>query len=326
MKNIKRRLGLIISATDKIPILRRILIEINHILFHFMEREYTTNRKSDSDTIYYVIRPQSENVGLLASYFFVLRKTKEALENGLIPIVDFQNYKCQYSVNKPINGSFNAWEYYFEQPGKCGLDVLSPDSKIIYSGWRLFKEEEALVLDETIISNYTLRDLAVNKLNINRDVEARFHEKYTKLFENKKTLGVFVRGTDYVALRPKGHNVQPSIDMVIEKINEYLKMYEIDQIFIVTEDYNYFCKIKNEIDCMVITSDNSFVRNYNPNNYVSESIEEDGYTRGRDYLIRLLLLTKCQYIISSYASGSVYSKLIRDKEPEAEFWFDLGKY
>ena len=129
-----------------------------------------------------------------------------------------------------------------------------------------------------------------------------------------------------MALKPKGHNIQPDIESVISKVKEFLNSFSIAQVFVVTEDYDYYSSIKDSICCPVISSDDEFVKNYNSSDYVSESISLDGYSRGLNYLIRLLLLTKCEYIVSSYASGSIYSKMIREEKPKAEYWFDLGKY
>ena len=189
MSKIKRKFGLIIAKTEKLPFIRKLLINANHIFFHFNERERMVNKKNKSDQIYYVIRPQSRNVGLLALYFFVLRKTKEALDNGYIPVVDFETVKCQYSIDEPVNGTQNAWEYYFRQPAGIGIKEISADSKKIYSGWRLFKEENALVLDENILMNLQLRNICIEQLKINENVKKLFDLKYKQLLENKRTLG-----------------------------------------------------------------------------------------------------------------------------------------
>lgn len=322
----KRKIGLLVSATNKAPFLRKVLINLNYLIFHFDEREYIVNKNSASNNVYYVIRPQSENVGLMASYFFVLRKTQEAINKGYIPIVDFQNFKCQYNVEVAINGTTNAWEYYFKQPAGLGVEVLNAESKIIYSGWSWFKEEKSLVLDEKIEANEELKRLAMERLSLNDIIKDQVRKKYSELLSGKITLGVFIRGTDYVALRPKGHNIQPTIEAFIDKIKEFLNNYDINQIYIVTEDFDYFQRITEEIDCPVVMSDNDFVKDYNETDYVSASINTDGFTRGMNYLTRLLLLTKCQYIVSSYAAGSIYSKMIREENPRDEYWFDLGKY
>ena len=68
------------------------------------------------------------------------------------------------------------------------------------------------------------------------------------------------------------------------------------------------------------------VKNYKKDDYLSSSFDNDKYERGANYLIRLLLLNKCDYLISSLTNGSLFLKLICDKKYEDEHWFELGKY
>lgn len=139
-------------------------------------------------------------------------------------------------------------------------------------------------------------------------------------------MGVFIRGTDYVALKPKGHYVQPELKSVIDKIKEFLEKYEIDQIYVITEDYDYFTELQNTFGNKVFSSDNYFVKNYNNRDYLSESFDNDPYERGLMYLIRVLLFSKCEYIISSKASGSMFAEFMREEVCIDSYWFDLGLY
>lgn len=52
-------------------------------------------------------------------------------------------------------------------------------------------------------------------------------------------LGVYIRGTDYVKLKPSGEYIQPSIEQVKYKIREFENKYNVP-IFLVTEDGDIF--------------------------------------------------------------------------------------
>ena len=65
------------------------------------------------------------------------------------------------------------------------------------------------------------------------------------LQEPEKTLGVLIRGTDYVATKPSGHAVQASPEQVIAKIAEVSKDgWDFKNIFVATEDAMALEKMK----------------------------------------------------------------------------------
>ena len=52
------------------------------------------------------------------------------------------------------------------------------------------------------------------------------------LFNNKKNiLGVLARGTDYVAMKPSGHPIQPNISDIIKDVKSMDDKYIYDYIF-----------------------------------------------------------------------------------------------
>ena len=135
-----------------------------------------------------------------------------------------------------------------------------------------------------------------------------------------------MRGTDYVALAPAGHCIQPSVEMVIDKTREYLRDYDIRKIFFVTEDYEYYQKYVEAFGDLVITSDNYFVKEYSGKKYLADEINIDPYTKGLQYLIRLIILSKCDYLIAGQTNGSIFARCFMQNEPKSEYWFDIGLY
>ena len=55
------------------------------------------------------------------------------------------------------------------------------------------------------------------------DIKNKMDEEWKKMFvETDRVLGVLCRGTDYTSRKPKNHPIQPSIDMVVDKIDSML--------------------------------------------------------------------------------------------------------
>lgn len=326
MKQIKRKIGIIISKIPQLDKVHSFFLAVNNVIYHWNERMHMIHPgNEDEDKIYYVIRSRSHTEGLLSTYFYVLKSLMWAYGNGYVPYVEFKGSTCQYYVEREIYGCDNAWEYYFSQPSSAENVRIDSKKNVLYSGWTFF---DKLHINSVLNREYDKKKFrkAAEQIMIQPYIKKMVDESWIQKFQNKKTLGVFLRGTDYVELRPKGHYMQPAIEDVISKIKEFLEKYDIKQIYVVTEDYNYFTEFQKTFGEMVFSNDENFVRAYTTKDYISTSFEDDPYERGLMYLIRLLLLAKCQYIISSKANGSFFVDMIREQEPIDEYWFDLGKY
>lgn len=327
MNNIKRVIGLHVLNSKRFAAFNKCLININLFLFHFPDRQHHVyGGDEDADKTYYVIRPRSKDEGLISSYFYVAREVMDAKQKGYIPLVDFENFPCQYTVARKVNGTNNAWEYYFNQPEIENINTIKKKKNIILSGWQIKENKETFINKYSNLYSSEISAFCKEYLPINKTVDQILENKYSELFNGKQTLGVFIRGTDYTDLKPKGHWKQPEIKEFIIKIKEFLDKYPIERVFVVTEDYNYYKAICENISCEAFSSDSSFVKDYKKGDYISNSFENDPYQRGLDYLIRLLLLGRCDYLISSLATGSFFANYMKKSNYKAEYWFNIGKY
>ena len=321
---VKRKIGILVNKTFA----RNLLEKINLVLFHWDERMHTIKKESiDGGKKYMIIRPFARTQGLLSTYWYVLKNIRWACENGYTPYVDFESDICQYHVDREINGTYNAWEYYFEQPFPISKEEIMNGSQILLSGWSIRSKFYIKPIPKTLdaVQSQEIRKLSSRYARINKDVLESANNKYKELFSGK-TLGVFLRGTDYVKLKPKGHARQPEISDVITKIDEFIRIYPIDSIFVVTEDYDIFSSLKKRYGEIVFSSDDYFVRNFDSKDYVEAYFENDAYERGKNYLIRILLLNRCDYLISGITNGSLVARCLKIDEYEDAYWFDLGNY
>ena len=319
---LKKSLGII---CERLPF-GKLFFSLNLMLFHWKDRMHY-KKKNKCGTKYLAIRALNSDEGMMSLFIYVLNSSLWAYENGFIPYVDFTNEHCQYYTGREINGSKNAWEYFFKQPSDATKEDIDNAECLLLSGWSFKKKFKANSIKYTLedMNNVKNKEFAKKYLPVNDNFNALVEQKYKELFQGK-VLGVFIRGTDYVQIKPKGHYVQPSIEEVKTKIDEFMAKNTVNKIFVVTEDYSYFEYLKKEYGDLVFSSDDYFVKNYKKDDYLSSSFDNDKYERGANYLIRLLLLNKCDYLISSLTNGSLFLKLICDKKYEDEHWFELGKY
>ena len=321
-KSFKRKIGIALYKTP----FANFLSAINLAVFHRNVRlRYL--RKDKTSTKYLLIKASDNAQGILSLFLYVLNCVVWAEKNGFVPYVDFSDNNCQYYTGREIGGTHNAWEYFFTQPSTATMEDINKSGCVLRSGWSFKKKYKMNAVGYSLenMDNPEIKKIVETKLKIREDLLSTIEQKHRELFDGK-VLGVFIRGTDYVQIRPKGHYVQPTIEQTIQKIDEFLSKHEIDKIFVVTEDYSYFEKLKNTYGSKVFSSDEYFIKDYKKGHYVAECFDNDEYERGLNYLTRILLLNKCDYLISSITNGSLFSRLYNDKPFADEYWFELGRY
>ncbi len=322
ISSFKRRIGIIINKSPLRPFFER----CNLVFCHWPGRQHIMHPGAEDMSVL-VIRPQTETQGLLSSYLYVLKYVRWARENSVIPYVDFEDEKCQYYTGRTVRGSKNAWEYYFEQPSNIKRECIENAQTVIYSGWTWRKSKGPSPIPKRPESDKDpeIMEIAKSVCPVKQYILDLVDAKYRSLFSGK-VLGVFLRGTDYVKIKPKGHARQPELSDAISKIDEFLSLYKIDKIFIVTEDSGYYSELKARYGDKAFSSDDYFVDSLKDGQYVGAAFTNDAYERGLNYLVRILLFGRCDYIISGITNGSVVANLLKTRDPIDSFWFDLGLY
>ena len=301
----------------------------NLIMFHSDLKEKKYKGEGRNENIYYIRRGAGRNdiAGLVGTYYLVGCEVYVAHKMGMIPYVDFERFPCQYSVEREVNGTKNAWEYYFEQPYGTKKRDAYGGKQFVLSGWTLSKSKKRrLYADEWVRFTGRERKSFLEKvMPVKKYLKNEVNEYYENEFSNRDVLGVFLRGTDYMANKPIGHDVQPTVEMAISKIDLFLKKYDIDRIFLVTEDEDIYSKMKERYRNLVFCSDYNFIR-FNPkkDKWVKDAFDNDPYERGKNYLIRVMLLARCKYYVGGLASGSRYALDFGDFEDK--YVFQLGTY
>lgn len=327
LKKIKRKIGLSVEKNPFLQFFYKYLIKVNYYVFHRNERRRIIINNKHDDVKYYIIRSRGRNDGLISTYYYVLANVVWAISHKLIPIVDFTDDN-QYLVDYSINGTKNAWEYYFEQPCGIGMESIKNSDNYIVSGWSFNKKDVVppITRNQNTVRSKELRNVVNKYGRIKKYILEQVQVYKNESFIHNRTLGVYIRGTDYVALRPKGHYIQPNVEDVIEKIHEFIEKYLIEILYIVTEDNNIYQTIKKEFSAICISHDDDFIRNYSKKDFLAEEIMGDGYTRGLNYLERLLLLRECDYLIASITNGSLFVLNSKEDEYLDCYLFDIGVY
>lgn len=303
-----------------------------------------TNHKNDErnygeknpDIVFYVIKRENENLGLLSYFNTNLGHINYAINNGWIPIIDMKNYPNSYLESNEV-GRKNAWEFYFQQPygEHWTLDEVYQSKHVRFSGNQIEMirpDDDMDFLMNPYAQRYWNKIYTTYcKINsiIENEVEQFYENEFMKFIgKGERILGVLLRGTDYYALRPKAHPIQPDIEEAVNIIAKRLEEWNCSRIYLVTEDIKILQEIQKRFGNQVFRYSSQMYK-YSGSGYISDAQDNgrdnDKYEHGKEYLCSVLLLTKCNCFLGGRTSGTV-AMHVMSKGFEHEEFFDYGRY
>lgn len=182
-----------------------------NLIDHNWEEHYV--KKGDpSKPTYYILRRNWSGTGLFSNFIVFAGHIRYALSKGWLPVIDMQNYANPYLAPDKF-GKENSWEYYFEQPLRIGLEQAYNGENIVlcrehrgaapYCNIQFYDNRSALLAEWRMLVKMGLLEIKPTLIKEVLTVK-------NKLFApNDRVLGVKLRGTDYVAKKPKYHPIPP---------------------------------------------------------------------------------------------------------------------
>lgn len=243
---------------------------------------------ANPDKIFYVIWRDNLGSGFFSNFTQVLSHIKLAESFGMIPVVDFLNFKTLYNVEAAINGSQNAWEYYFKQPSGFTLDE-------VYQSRRVFIADGEYPKKFFFNSAREYRNFCDNYIHLQENVIERI-ERYAHEISSNRTLGVHFRGKE-MNYTPR-HPFAPLPSQVFSVIDSLMEEFAFNRIFIVTEELSYLELFLQRYGEKVLFTDSFRCKKVNSYNLSPRPLHR--YLLGLEILTDAELLARCH--------GLVYSK------------------
>ena len=306
--------------------------KLKYLYYCIARRDVLQKKKSfgeyNENKIIYLIKPDYQDgvEGLLSLIHKQVIYIDYAKQKGYIPYVDWKNYMTQY-----YNGIDNVWEYFFEQPSEITEEEVYSCKNVYLSGWTFNNINPLGLFEKDIFFDKEIEkksyDLLFNNLRFSNEV-LKVVETEAQNIDIDKCIGVYVRGTDYVRLKPSGEYIQPNVRQVEEQIIKFVNKYNAP-IFLVTEDGEIYDSLVIKFGKSIRTvSYDSFIYNYDGKDVLSKSnvLEVNKKLRGQRYLVKMILLSKCKYLISSITQGSKFSYALNGGKYIDEYIFNLGLY
>ncbi len=266
------------------------------------------------DKIFYVIWLDKLGAGFFSNVSAVLCHLKIADALGMIPVIDFQNFRTLYSAGMPIHNTKNMWEYYFKPVSSFTLDEVY-NSKNVFFCSGLYPSS----MDFCMTAIDGLYDGIYKKyIFLQRHVED-YLKKYSKLFK-QRVLGVHFRGKE-MNFAP-GHSFAPTEKQMIKYTNEILDRYNIDRIYLVTEEQKYLDLFIDNYGDKVTYTD-SF-RTYKSNLFNVNPRENHRYLLGLEVLVDAQLLSMCCGILCGDSNVTEYARFINNNKYEFTYIISNG--
>jgi len=265
------------------------------------------------DQYFYVIQ-RSPGAGFFANFTYVLHHLKIAEHLGMIPVVDFKCFPTLYNEKNAINGTENAWEYYFDQVSPYTLEEVYSSRNIAVSDgfWYLS------VMPKYITEDSELIDIFEKYIRIKPEITALCDSYIKDYFCNEKVLGVHFRGQEMrTAAR---HPFPPTKKQMLGKINELVALNGYTRVFVSTESLDYLRFLEKNLDNLVCFDS----YRSNKNSYLESPRPFHRYLLGRDILIDALLLSKAEALVCGSSMVSEMAIFLAGKKESYQYRIDNG--
>ena len=292
-------------------------------------------RKGDPNKpTYYIIRRRISNDNFFSNFIVCVGHIRYALSNDWIPVVDMQNYPNALLEPKKL-GKENAWEYFFEQPLRIGLEQAYNGENIILS-----KDGQG-ILDYTRTPTYDNKNvelaqwrLLVKKglIKIKPEIMEEIITTQAKLFTpTDRVLSVRLRDTDHFANKPRGVPIPPPIEYARDVILEKVRTWKCDKIFLSTEDKNIVQFFKDtfgdDFGTFCVTIEKEYV-DYKPGqslNNLHVNRENDRFLSAKEQLTEIVILSKGNSFITARCPEASCVMMLSENF-ENVYAFNLSKY
>jgi hypothetical protein len=274
------------------------------------ENKIITNKLVKKDKIenikknkikFYIIRI-SPGSGFFSNFGYVLNHLKIAVDKNLIPVIDMENFPTHYNEINKINNSKNSWEYYFQKVSKFKLKNVYKKKNIYHSEKKLLK-----FFIHDYGSSKILKKIKKKYIKLNPTIFKKFKKLTEFIFKNnRKVLGVYYRAGD-MRTAPK-HPFPPTIKQIINATKKVIKKDNCNYIFISSENEKFIKKFKKIFNNYKINYLKCFRYNkFHP--YFVYPRQNHRYKLGRDILLEMLILSRCDSLIYSESNVIEASKL-----------------
>ena len=274
-------------------------------------------------------RIECPTCGFFSYYIVYAGCIYKFLSEGYIPIVDLQSFNNIYNYgNRTIK---NPWELFFYQPFNYTLEevkLYAKNVKYLNCTYRFYRPNELDIYYNKKINTFW-HNFAVKYIPIKNELNYEVEIIMKNLFHGSKNiLGVILRGTDYLSLKPKYHAIPPKVERAISDVKKMDKKYKYDFIFFSTEDESIKTKFCPSFGNKLKYLNTNFIIKYDYRNKSLLNLNENiigNLNFTKSYVLNIIILSKCLDIVAARCSGASAIFIITNGFRHAKI-YNLGLY
>ena len=258
---------------------------------------------------YYIIRRTEKGAGFFSNYYWVMGHVIFAKKLGYIPVVDMENYPTLYSEEAEINGTSNAWNYYFYDVGNISLEDAYSSRRFVLGEIRhlskyadrysdatyRFPSPKAVVYYSAYINRY---------MCIRKEILSEFEEYWHRVISDGEVIGIHIRGTDMK--NDLGHPVPAELGLYTSKLKQLIIDKGVKYVYLATDEKAVIKEISETIGENVdLIYQNAFRSDKQDDAHrvgIHHQVSSDArykhkYLLGFEVLKDAWCLSKCDYLI-----------------------------
>lgn len=271
--------------------------------------------KNSDKTIYLIRKPDNVGEGILSIFIYVMGRIDYAERNSMIPFVDLD-----------AEGKASRFGRYFKIKTVLTREEVYQSKNVLLSGYGAKPVYPGWCNWINLDFNEQKKELIDKYIEVNEDILGLLDKERNRIHP-ERCLGLYMRGTDYTALKPSGHPIQPDLSDLSPYIDEYVK--NLDNIYLVTEDAEIYRQVKRLYGEKVVTvADDRQWDEYDGTSCISSTVARAGGIEENNtrYILKILLLSECDSFVGGRTNGSSVACGFNGGKYRNKFVYDVGCY
>lgn len=269
------------------------------------------------DRRFFLIDGRFNVEGIFGIWNKVFTAARYALSKGYTPAFAITSSDDNLYCDHPGD---DIWDKFFLQPEGFTLSDIRESCYLAHSP----NMNILTIMRHIMNENSENRKLSWPDGIFNAHVRQYLADRQQRFLPHpQRTLGVLIRGTDYIHNPLPNHPRQASLEMVMEKISEIEASWDFDWIYLSTEDQNICERMKERYQKRLLFTDQERYQ-VRPGQLLADlhrtKEEGKGFRLGAEYLCSIRLLSQCRSLIASGECGAL-TEALRENDGKYEHVF-----
>ena len=260
-----------------------------------------------------------------------------------LPINDTGGIGALLTGYKRYKESFATFNLKFAAPDKDKLGKYPREMVERYFAVDMWStdanEENTLAVPDLVMfvktKFYQMQPGVMDKSVIAPRFRQEMDEYYEAVFNGKKTLGVLIRGSDYIATGLSGTRKMATVEQMIPTIRKWMSEYGYERIFLATEDSDILKQMRDEFgkDMVALSQHRISQKDLRAGQIISDYEKENAGNDYKEkledttvnYFYALYLLSHCDaFICSGQCNGWDTVTSLNNNQFERTYKFMVG--